>query len=449
MSLNRSTTRNEKKLMFTPRKPTSKFSSSSITEEKLPKRQVSRKLTSIIVTDSTNITNFRTAYKGSKSRTIRTGSSMSMRTSNSKSKRRSLFNVSDKKEKQEIKSTFKEMLFGKNVHDVDYQPKVLFEDSYNDDIRGNELEKFYQNKAKSKWNFISNQILKSDKSKFRSFLKTVNNNLYSKLSNLGKHYYYHEFENSPSRVDFITDANNADIKAVKKSLGRRKLRSVHLSTGLTMLASKVNTRRCKNKVASILSNNKDSTQPESLISPLVSISRGIQESQRRRSVAGPSSRRYIALSTQSVQNYVPFSSFIDPNNIENTFKNMQEGSRKSVQLTRTREAKVFRSTFNIPLVSKPTSRSSQRIPKHEESVKLRSQASTKAETTKRVSSTEKRHKSGFYIVKNKSHNAKAKPVIPKDKLVLFKNRTGENKFNEVSSWYQIGNFSVTLLTPLV
>lgn len=61
--------------------------------------------------------------------------------------------------------------------------------------------------------------------------------MYSQIQKLGKQYYYNEFDDSPYKASPINDYQ--DLKNVRKSLRRRKLKSVHMSKGINMLKNKV------------------------------------------------------------------------------------------------------------------------------------------------------------------------------------------------------------------
>lgn len=331
------------------RRPKSRYSSLSISRPMSSRKTIIRKTTCVNLSGTEKVKNLRNMYVAKSSKTIITSNWKSIKSRKSSTNKYSLFKAANPCEKKAIQHTFKEMLFGKDHAQIDFEPKIMFENSQDKLIKAEELDRYYQQKAQRKWNFLSTNILKSDKDQFRWFLNTLNSKLYSNVTNLGKHFYYQEFD-SPNKFDFYKNNNKKVKKVLRKS---QKVGSMHLTKGLAELRQKV-----KNKVNhryTKSSMDKVEADTETLISPLMQISRGIQESKCKKRRGSVLSQKFSTAETPIHKIHIPFSSYIDPNNIENTYKNLRESSDKSIPLTVTKRARIFRSTFNVPQFSRPKS----------------------------------------------------------------------------------------------
>jgi hypothetical protein len=203
----------------------------------------------------------------------------------------------------------------KKPEEVEFYPKIDYGSSQIDDLNFDELNRHYKEKAKKKWNYLSSKILNEDKDKFRTFLSVINDKLYSNITNIGKCYYYHKLADAEEKSEFKSTLTKKNVNKLKKVFRNRKIASSHLNTGLAMLKDKVVSTTKSNRVFStvdIRSNYKDD-----LVSPLMKISRGMIEVdhiKKKRKMSQPNSKRFVS-----------FSRYIDPSNIQNTYRNIESG----------------------------------------------------------------------------------------------------------------------------
>lgn len=148
---------------------------------------------------------------------------------------------------------------------------------------------------------------------------------------------------------------------------------------------------------------------DSIVSPLLYLSRGATKHGKGGSCRNSVDGRNSNLTTSNNMKYVPFSSFITPGNIEKTYENvMTNSARGSLIRPKRRRSSLYKSNCSLP-----TKRDSRRkcFGKNtsikfikEDSIKLKTESSTNPSTTKSVNGkAERRTKSGFYMLKGRSH----------------------------------------------
>ena len=354
----------------------------------------------------------RSQFKNSDFKTLRPSSCQSSRKASTYrkhgdssvvSRSKTLFNVKDEC-KKEYRTTYKQMLFGNNPSSIDFYKKIEFDpdEFINQDFQ--KMDQLFTQKAKKKWSFISNQILCEDKNRFRTFLNTVNDKLYSKVNKLGELYYYHELADKDEKMELQSQSKKRDIKDVKRTIVRSRYDSKHLSDGLKLLKSKVSSQvldqsQGKSTVGMKHSRpgiSKNYARQESLISPLLKISRGIKEEKLKKKA-----RRFSLYGKMT--KHTPFSSFVDPNNIENTYKNIRfkQVRRKKRNMRRNSQPSKVKARINEPILIRPVS-----MNKKERSVNLLSSTKCSSfaptDASGRISVKSKFHKSN--ISKHRSVN---------------------------------------------
>jgi hypothetical protein len=211
-----------------------------------------------------------------------------------KLKKGNIFRTSDTLKRIECKNAFRDLLIengflnDKRQEKIDfyYSPyytksgckdsyKINFEDSNQESTEmGN---KNFKEKAHKKWKSILNQIMSKDPTKLRTFLKSVNPSLYSRLRQLGQQYFLREFKQPTQKLQF-PDIENPKVEI--KEHEEITLESTHLEEGIRMLKKAVKYRILNQGFTMRDRSMNDLPRSKShndLITPLVFLLRGNKE----------------------------------------------------------------------------------------------------------------------------------------------------------------------------